>query len=226
MTLAALLQLSSATLPVGAFSYSQGLEWAVEAGWVTDERSAGDWIECVVVEGIARTEAVIVARTMQALSDGDWSDLERINTRCLASRETRELLADTLQMGRSMHRLLVTDGRVDAAVLQVLHRLEECDGVCFPLTWAVAAHARGVDAQAALIGYGYAALENLVLAAVKTVPLGQSAGQRLLGHIGQRLPALAQAALDCPLDHLTNFLPGQVLASMHHEHQHTRLFRS
>ncbi len=226
MTLAALLQLSSATLPVGAFSYSQGLEWAVEAGWVTDEASAGDWIECVVVDGIARSEAVIVARTMQALADGDLSQLERINARCLASRETRELLAETVQMGRSMHRLLVTDRLVNATVLQLLNQIEERDGVCFPLTWAVAAHARGVQANAALIGYGYATLENLVLAAVKTVPLGQSAGQRLLSRIGQRLPALAQAAVDCPLDHLTNFLPGQVLASMHHEHQHTRLFRS
>jgi urease accessory protein len=224
--LAALLQLSSATLPVGAYSYSQGLESAIEAGWVSDELSARQWIETVLSEGIARTEAVIVARTFDALAQGSVDDLALINARFLASRETRELLAETLQMGRSMRLLVASTLGVDGAVRQQLDALEADEGLGYPIAWAVAAMARGLDTETALLGYLYAALENLVLAAVKTVPLGQSAGQRLLTELGQGLPMMVSVARDCPLDELTNFLPGQIMASMQHEHQHTRLFRS
>ncbi len=224
--LAALLQLSSATLPVGAYSYSQGLESAIEAGWVSDESSARQWIETVLSEGIARTEAVIVARTFDALAQGSVGDLVLINARFLASRETRELLAETLQMGRSMRLLVVSTPGVDGAVRQQLDDLEADEGLGYPIAWAVAAMARGLDTETALLGYLYAALENIVLAAVKTVPLGQSAGQRLLTELGQGLAMMVSVARDCPLDELTNFLPGQIMASMQHEHQHTRLFRS
>ena len=224
--LAALLQLSSATLPVGAYSYSQGLESAIEAGWVSDEPSARQWIETVLSEGIARTEAVIVARTFDALAQGSVDELALINARFLASRETRELLAETLQMGRSMRLLVASTLGVDGAVRQQLDALEANEGLGYPIAWAVAAMARRLDTETALLGYLYAALENLVLAAVKTVPLGQSAGQRLLTELGQGLPMMVSVARDCPLDELTNFLPGQTMASMQHEHQHTRLFRS
>ena len=224
--LAALLQITSATLPVGAFSYSQGLETAVEAGWVRDEAAAHAWIATVLEDGVACTEAVVVARTLEALESGDVVALTRINRRFLASRETRELRAETVQMGRSMRLLIGSTVPIAPAVLAQLAALERGEGLSYPVAWAVAAAARAVPVETALVGYLYAALENLVLAAVKTVPLGQTAGQRLLTQLGQTLAAHACAAIACPLDEITNFLPGQVMASMQHEHQHTRLFRS
>jgi urease accessory protein len=224
--LAALLQLSSATLPVGAYSYSQGLESAVETGHVRDERTARDWIAMVLAEGMTPCEAVIVAQALAALTCADVERLRAVNMQFLATRETRELLAETLQMGRSMRLLVAATPGVEATVQDALLRLEADGGIAYPIAWAVAAAARDLDAHTALTGYLYAALENLVLAAVKIVPLGQNAGQRLLSEMGARVDAWAEQARTLPLAAMTNFLPGQILASMHHEHQHTRLFRS
>jgi urease accessory protein len=224
--LAALLQLSSATLPVGAYAYSQGLEAAVAAGRVHDEATAAQWIALVLADGVATTEAVIVAECLRLINRDEVAALASLNDRCLALRETRELRAETLQMGRSMALLVRMMPQVAPQLIQELDRLDAEEGLTYPVAWAVAAAARGVDGLPALIGYLYAALENMVLAAVKTVPLGQNAGQRLLSTLGHRLETLARAALDRSLNDMTNFLPGQTLASMHHEHQHTRLFRS
>jgi urease accessory protein len=195
--LAALLQLSSATLPVGAYSYSQGLESAVETGHVRDERTARDWIAMVLAEGMTPCEAVIVAQALAALTCADVERLRAVNMQFLATRETRELLAETLQMGRSMRLLVAATPGVEATVQDALLRLEADGGIAYPIAWAV-----------------------------KIVPLGQNAGQRLLSEMGARVDAWAEQARTLPLAAMTNFLPGQILASMHHEHQHTRLFRS
>jgi len=224
--LAALLQLSSATLPVGAYSYSQGLEAAVEAGLVRDEATAGEWIATVLAEGLVPGEAVIVAHAIDALVSPAAARLRDLNARFLATRETRELRAETLQMGRSMRLLVEATSGVAAWIPRELVAMEATDGLTYPVAWAAAAVARGLDARTALTGYAYAALENLVLAAVKIVPLGQNAGQRLLSDLGARVDGWAERACSLPLAAMTNFLPGQVLASMQHEHQHTRLFRS
>ena len=215
-TLAPLLQLASPTLPVGAFSYSSGLEWAVAAGQVRDEASARDWITAVLEEGVAVWDAPWVAALMRAWAADAAGTVAALNERFLASRETRELRAETAQMGRAMLAVL-QDGELPAATAALLARLEQDDGLAYPTAWAAAAVLRGVAVEHALVAYLWAWLENMVMAALKTVPLGQRAGQRLLTGLGERLGGLAADAAARPLDQCRNLLPGFTLASMHHE---------
>ncbi len=221
-----LLQLVSATLPVGAYSYSQGLEWAVGSGAVRDETSAGAWIEAVLEHGVAAWDAPWVAALMRAAARGAREEIAELNERFLAGRETRELRAETAQTGRSLLELLRDGGALAPAALHDLEALDAGGGLAFPTAWSAAAVARGIAVEDALVGYLWSWLENSVLAALKTVPLGQRAGQRLLTRLGGRLEALAAAAAARPVDHCSNLLPAFALASMHHETQYTRLFRS
>jgi urease accessory protein len=221
-----LLQLVSATLPVGAYSYSQGLEWAVGSGTVHDEATAGEWIEAVLEHGVAAWDAPWVAALMRAAARGAHAELATLNERFLAGRETRELRAETAQTGRSLLELLRDGGELTTSALECLEGLDADGGLAFPTAWSTAAVARGIAVDDALAGYLWSWLENSVLAALKTVPLGQRAGQRLLTRLGGRLEALASAAAARPLDDCSNLLPGFALASMHHESQYTRLFRS
>jgi len=221
-----LLQLASATLPVGAYSYSQGLEWAVAAGTIHDEASAGAWIEAVLEHNLAGWDAPWVAALMRAAARGAHAEIADLNDRFLAARETRELRAETVQTGRSLLELLRDTGELAATDLRALAALDAGNGLAYPTAWSAAAVARGIAIDDALVGYLWSWLENAVLAALKTVPLGQRAGQRLLTRLGGRLEALAAAASVRPLDQCCNLLPGFALASMHHETQYTRLFRS
>jgi urease accessory protein len=225
-SLARLLQLASATLPVGAYSCSQGLEWAVGSGAVRDEATAGEWIETVLEHGIAAWDAPWVAALMRASDRGDCAEVAALNERFIAGRETRELRAETVQTGRSLLDLLRDAGGLAPAALRGLQALDAGDGLAFPTAWSAVAVARGIAVEDALVGYLWSWLENSVLAALKTIPLGQRTGQRLLTRLGGRLDALAATAAACPLDRCHNLLPGFALASMHHETQYTRLFRS
>jgi urease accessory protein len=225
-TLPRLLQLSSATLPVGAYSYSQGLESAVDAGVIRDEATAGEWIGAVLEYGVGAWDASWVAFLMRAAECGALAELGALNERFLAGRETRELRAEAIQTGRSLLELLRDTGELPAATLRTLEALDADPGLAFPTAWSAAAAARGIAIEDALVGYLWSWLENAVLAAMKTVPLGQRAGQRLLARLGGRLEPLASAAAARPLDDCSNLLPGFAIASTHHETQYTRLFRS
>lgn len=221
-----LLQLSSATLPVGAYSYSQGLEWAVDAGTIRDEAGAGEWIGTVLEHAVAAWDATWVAALMRAATSGAHDELAALNERFLAGRETRELRDESVQTGRSLLELLRDTGELAPALLLRLEALDVGIGLAFPTAWSAAAAARGIAIEDALVGYLWSWLENAVLAAMKTVPLGQRAGQRLLGRLGARLETLAATAAARPPDNCSNLLPGFAIASMHHETQYTRLFRS
>jgi urease accessory protein len=224
--LAGLLQLASPTLPVGAFSYSQGLEWAVAEGIVHDEASLDAWLESVLRDSMGAWDATWVAALMRAWSQGALDEVSLLNERFLASRETRELLAETLQMGRSLLALLHNTEELAPARLAHLQSIDAVQGLALPVAWsAVAAH-REIPIHDALVGYLWSWLENAVIAALKTAPIGQSAGQRLLTRLGGTLAALAAEAADRPLDGCSNLLPGFTLASMRHETQYSRLFRS
>jgi urease accessory protein len=204
MSLARLLQLASPTLPVGAYSYSQGLEAAVEAGIVKDAASAEAWIGDVLSFSLGRFEAPVLWRLMQG---------ERLNGFFLASRETAELRAETLQMGHSLKKL------VEALGLGVVPVEEPA----YPTVYAFAVERMNLDRREALIAYLWSWLENQVIAAVKAVPLGQTAGQRMLLSLGSRLEEIAtQAKAAEP----ANFAPGLAILSARHETQYSRLFRS
>jgi urease accessory protein len=224
--LAGLLQLASPTLPVGAFSYSQGLEWAVSEGIVHDEASLEAWLESVLRDGIAAWDATWIAALMRAWSQGALDDVTLLNERFLASRETRELLAETLQMGRSLLALLANTRELAPARLAHLRSIDVVQGLALPVAWSALAAHRDIAIEDALVAYLWAWLENGVMAALKTAPIGQSAGQRLLTRLGATLDALAAEAAARPLDRCCNLLPGLTLASMRHETQYTRLFRS
>ncbi|MDX5445818.1 MAG: urease accessory protein UreF [Zoogloeaceae bacterium] len=220
-----LLQLVSPTLPVGAYTYSQGLEWAVECGTARDEAGTARWIGDALAHNLARFEAPLVAALLQAWRDGDDARVAELNADFNASRETMELRAETVQMGWSLVRLL-TELDAFAALPGWRERLLAIEEPAFPTAWTAAAAAWGVDHEQAVAAYLWAWLENQVMAAVKAVPLGQSAGQRLLATLGERIPALAAQAVALPECEWSNFNPGLAIASSRHETQYTRLFRS
>ena len=208
MNLARLLQLASPALPVGAYSYSGGLEAATEAGIVHDAASAERWIGDVLELSIARMEAPILFRML--------SDQENWNELFLASRETAELRAETVQMGYSLNRLLEDLGLGEVPV----------EEPSFPAAFAYAATQWQIEPEAALQAYLWTWLENQVMAAVKAVPLGQTDGQRILLSLGDRLPSIAKKAMQIEDQELGNFAPGLAMLSSKHETQYSRLFRS
>lgn len=222
-----LLQLASPALPVGTYSYSQGMEWAVECGRVRNEACAGDWIAGALGASPAGFEAPLLAAMICAWPAEDAGRLRRLNDTFLAGRESAELRAETLQMGYSLARLAHEVGAWDGAALA---RLDAIEAPSFPLVWSFLVVQAGIAPRDALAAYLWAWLENQVMAALKLVPLGQAAGQRLLWRIGGDIPALADAVLarndDEWEDGLNAFAPALAIASCRHETQYSRLFRS
>ena len=220
MTMLRMLQLASPTLPVGAYAYSQGLEQAVDARIVIDRSSACAWIRDAMELVLSAYELPCLAAMLQALSGYATTRLQGLNADFLASRETAELRAETVQMGRSLARL-AADLRPATASQQMLDTLLEPS---FPCAFAAAATSFGLAPREALPAYVWSWLENQVLAAVKLVPLGQSAGQQILHELAASVPALIEQAIHA--EHWSNLAPGLALASARHETQYSRLFRS
>lgn len=212
MSLPRLLQLASPALPVGAYTYSQGLEWAVEAGVVKDEASALQWIGDQLEWNLGRFEAPWLARMMAA----DEAQRAELDARYLASRESAELRAESLQMGHSL-RKLIDDLSLPLAVPPQ---------PTFAAVWSALAAYWQIPPREALTAWLWSWAENQVMAALKTVPLGQAAGQRILLDIGERIPAVVERALELDEDEFSNFAPGFAIACARHETQYSRLFRS
>ena len=192
MSLVRLLQLASPTLPVGAYSYSQGLEAAIEAGVVKDAETAERWIADVLEFSVASMDAPLLFNLLKSSSEE-----QKLNELFLASRETAELRAESVQMGYSLCRLLRELGMSD---------LPEGE-VAFPTAFALAARHWAIEPRDALLGYLWSWLENQVMAAVKGVPLGQTAGQKMLLALGQRLSGLSDSMHENSLEALSNFAP-------------------
>lgn len=221
--LSRLLQLASPALPVGAYSYSQGLEWAAESGTVHNEASAGEWIADVLRMGVGGFEAPLLARVMAAAEAGDQARLAALNELFIASRESSELRNETLQMGHSLRALLNALEDVPPSAREALREPGE---VCFPVVWGCVATAWKIPVREAVTGYLWAWAENQVMAAVKIVPLGQTSGQRLLLALGTVVEEVAVEILSLDEYDWNNFAPAFSIASCKHETQYTRLFRS
>ena len=224
LQLVRLLQLASPALPVGAYTYSQGLEWAVESGVIRDEASAGRWIADLLGHGIGRYEAPLVAALMSAWTAGKHPEIRRLNAEFLASRESFELRAETVQMGFSLRRL-IRDLR-DERLVFVAEQIETLPEVAFPVAWSGVAAQWGIPIDAALTAYLWSWAENQVMAALKAVPLGQASGQRLLAGLGSQIPAIAADARVRPEAAWSNLAPAFAIACARHETQYSRLFRS
>jgi len=224
LQLARLLQLASPAQPVGAYTYSQGLEWAVESGIIRDETTAGRWITDLLQHGIGRYESPLVAVLMAKWTTGSTEEITRLNAEFLASRESAELRAETAQMGYSLGRL-IKDLR-DSSLSTVASTLAPLPEVAFPTAWACIAAAWQIEPEAALIAYLWSWAENQVMAALKAVPLGKASGQRLLAELGGKIPDAAVDALKLPETAWYNFTPAFAIACDRHETQYSRLFRS
>jgi len=223
LALARLLQLASPALPVGAYSYSQGLESAVDAGLVHDAASAEIWIGEVLAFAVARLEAPVWWRLHAAWSANDLERVAHWNDIFRSTRESAELRAETLQMGYSLQRLLLELGEFDEVSLA---RLRGVGDITFPAAFAFAAARWEIPPRSALIAYLWAWLENQVMAALKSVPLGQTDGQRLLLALAALLPGIADSACALGDDDLCNYAPGFAILCSRHETQYSRLFRS
>ena len=215
-----LLQLASPSLPVGAYSYSQGLEAAVEAGIVTDAQSAERWIGDVLDLSMGAMEAPIFLRLAGAWAARDFEGVRRWNSEFVASRETAELRAETVQMGYSLRNLLRD---LEVGDPEPLDAIEE---LAFPTAFTFAVADWRIDHHDALAAYLFAWIENQVLAALKSVPLGQTQAQRMLLALAARIPAVATTAGSLRDDELSNFAPGLAMLSARHETQYSRIFRS
>jgi urease accessory protein len=198
-SLARLLQLASPTLPVGGFSYSQGLEAAIESGQVHDAVSAGRWIGDVLAGPVGVCEAGFLARFYAAWQGSEAAALVRLDRCFQASRDGAELLAETRQMGWSMWRLAQglppgAAGPDWPAIAPMLEQVCVDHAPSYPLVWSAFAVGARVPLSDALMAWLWTWLENQVMVALKAVPLGQSAGQALLFALGARLEPLAEAA--------------------------------
>lgn len=218
-----LLQLASPALPVGAYSYSQGLESAIEAGIVHDAQSAQRWINDVLELTLATTDAPLLLRLCANWESVDYNAMRHWNDCVLATRESAELRAETVQMGYSLRRLLSDIVNASSDTAAALHDLDE---VAYPTAYAYAVAHWQIDPTQALTAYLWSWAENQVMAALKAVPLGQTDGQKILLALGERLPLIATQATQIPDDGVGSFAPGLAILSAQHETQYSRLFRS
>ncbi|MFA9217746.1 MAG: urease accessory protein UreF [Sphingomonadaceae bacterium] len=218
-----LLQFASPALPIGAYSYSQGLEAALENGMVRDAVTARVWILRHLHEVVAQWEAPLCWRLMQAYTRHDLAAVTEWSERFIASRDTAEFRAESIQMGFSLTKLIAELGIVDAVTLAHLQAQPE---VALPTAFACAVAALEIPHDAALLAMLFAWAENQVLVCVKSVPLGQVAGQRMLLSLRPELEAAARYAQSVADMEMCNWAPGLSLLSMQHEVQYSRLYRS
>jgi urease accessory protein len=214
-----LFHLVSPALPVGAYAYSQGMEYAVQAGWVADEAAALAWLRGLAGRAVGTLDLPVLLRLAQAWQRGEAGAAAAWNERLLAARETQELRAEDQQLGRALLRILAGQGIEPAAALLAQPQ-------SFANGFALAGVRWGIAPPDLLSGYLWAWTENQVLAAIKLVPLGQSAGQRLLAALIEDMPAVVRAALALPDEDIGASAVSQSIASALHETQYTRLFRS
>jgi len=221
-----LMWLASPTLPVGGFSYSEGLEAAVESGAVHDEHSAGAWLLDQLHLGLGRADLALLAPAVEAWRQQDVTTLQRLDQWVRQTRETAELRLQSEQMGRSLMEWLKSLQRPDVTLTAWPTALQT---PTYPIAYACAL-ALLLPAQQppsqGLSAYAFAWAENMVQAAIKAVPLGQSAGQRMLARLCADIPAVVARALRLGEDQWQAFSPMLAILSSRHESQYSRLFRS
>jgi len=220
-----LLWLASPALPVGGFSYSEGLESAVECGLVFDENSAGTWLVDQLHLGLARSDLAVVAQAIPAWQRGDLTRITALNNWLLHTRETTELRQQTEQMGRSVFAWAQSLGAFGHGVAEAL-TVAQLDPPSYPVAIACAAAHSGARMEDSLLGFAFGWSENMVQAAIKSVPLGQGSGQRMLARLAQAIPQAVVHAQSLTDDTRQAFTPMLAILSAQHETQYSRLFRS
>lgn len=215
-----LFQLISPSLPTGAFSYSQGLEWAVDCGWVKDRETLSDWLSSLLYNSLRELEIPVLKRLYDAVCNHDQTAFVEWRDFLVASRETRELRLEEFNRGRAMAVILAgMDPDLSEDWLAVARP-------CQVAGFAYAAAVWGIGCRESLLGYTWSWLENIVMAAIKLVPLGQTAGQVVLTGIAEHCSAVVDYGMHCSDEAIGGGCPALAIASSLHETQYTRLFRS
>ncbi|SEK65212.1 urease accessory protein [Colwellia chukchiensis] len=220
LALLGLMQLISPALPIGAFAWSQGLESALELGWVRNEQELGQWLEGVLDDGLSRCELPILARLQSCWAKGDSKGLAYWNEYLHANRETAELTDEDTRLGLALMRLLTSL----AIAPKTSDGLPSSPGYVTVFAWA--AHKRQIPVRQSILGFAWAWLENQLSVACKAMPLGHTAAQILTEQLRPKLVLAVDSALALPDNEIGPIMPGLALGSALHETQYSRLFRS
>jgi urease accessory protein len=215
-----LLQLSSSLCPIGAFAFSQGLEQAVERGWVLDEAALTDWLLGVGRHALARLDLPLLLQAHVAWQEDDVERALQIAERLLANREARELWDQERDLGRALCSVLENLG------VERARALRQASGPSYVVAYALGAAHFGISAELAALGYAFAWSEQQANAAARLVPLGHMAVQRVLSRVLADVPEWVQLALRVRDEEIGGLVPGLALAAAWHETQYSRLFRS
>jgi urease accessory protein len=217
-----LMWLASPALPIGGFSYSECLEAGVESGRVATESEASAWLVDQLHLGLARSDLPAVAQAVAAWRIQDHARIAVLNAWILQTRESSELRAQSEQMGRSLLEWLRNHTTASPEPIAVLAGMEPT----YPMAFALAAAATGAKVRSCLLAYAFGWAENMTQAAIKSVPLGQSAGQRILSALVAEIPTAIDFAMGVGDDSRQAFAPMLAILSSQHEVQYSRLFRS
>jgi urease accessory protein len=218
-----LLQLTSPSLPIGAFAWSQGLEAAVQAGWIGNATQAADWLAGILTHALACLDVPVLLRLHEAIAEQQPALAAQWNGWLLACRETRELMQEDIHIGAALLRLLLD---LDAPVARRWQAAQGREPLSYAAAFALATVHAGLPARMAALAYLWAWSENQATALIKLGVLGQTGAQRLLDVLHPAIRSALDLGLSLKDDELGMALPGLALASAHHETQHSRLFRS
>jgi urease accessory protein len=218
-----LMWLASPALPVGGFSYSEGLESAVDAGLVTTEAQTAAWLLDQLRLGLARSDLSLAAKAFGAWQRDDRDTIRELNDWVVQTRESSEMRLQTEQMGRSLLEWLKNRGLADTRIA-MLATLKPAP--TWPVSFALAAVQTGAPLRDALLSLCFGWAENMVQAALKAVPLGQNAGQRVLAALADAIPPAVDRAIAATHGERQAFTPMLAILSARHEAQYSRLFRS
>jgi urease accessory protein len=222
-----LIWLASPALPVGGFSYSEGLEAAVEFAQVATEKEASDWLSDQLHISLMPGDLAVMAKAIPAWRRGDIDRVIELNQWVLQTRETHEFRLQTDQMGRSLAQWHQALNDTSSTALQKFNQLSPGgEPTTYPVAFALAASRTQASVRDCCLAFAFGWAENMVGAAVKSVPLGQSAGQRILARLANDIPAAVDYAIPLQDSQRQAFSPMLAILSSQHETQYSRLFRS
>jgi urease accessory protein len=221
-----LMWLASPALPIGGFSYSEGIEAGVDSACIATFREANDWLVDQLHLTLARADLAVVAKAIAAWRRDDLDRIDELNNWVLQTRETSELRLQTEQMGRSMLDWLRKQPSFHGNFHVDKNEHDFLKSPTYPLVFALAASSTQASVRDCLMSFAFGWAENMTQAAVRAVPLGQTDGQRILANLAEHIPAAVDAAMRLQDSERQAFSPMLAILSSQHETQYSRLFRS
>lgn len=209
----------SPAYPVGSYAYSHGLEWAVEAGDVSDEASLVVWLRDLLHLGIGASDAILLSHAYQAIEAQDIAAFDSVNALALALAPSAEFYLETSQQGRSF-----LDATQSAWPARHLPHVEGV--IAYPIAVGAAAAAHGIALALTLDAFLFAFVQNMVSAAIRLAPIGQTSGTRVCAALRSDVGGVARISEAAALDDISAATFRSDLGSFHHETQYTRIFRS